>query len=79
MTTATTSDQTLGFERLIGDLSARFAGLIAEEIDDALLESIAPLGEFFAADRMQLSEITRDSEVRVTHSWSRQGVAPVPV
>ena len=79
MTTATTSDQTLGFERLIGDLSARFAGLIAEEIDDALLESIAALGEFFAADRVQLSEITRDSEVRVTHSWSRQGVDPVPV
>jgi formate hydrogenlyase transcriptional activator len=79
MTAATTSDQTLGFERLVGDLSARFAGLIAEEIDDVLLESIGALGEFFEADRMQLSEITGNSQVRVTHSWSRPGVDPVPV
>jgi transcriptional regulator with GAF, ATPase, and Fis domain len=79
MTTATPPDQTLGFERLVGNLSARFAGLVAEEIDDVLLESIAALGEFFTADRMQLSEITGESEVRVTHSWSRPGVDPVPV
>jgi formate hydrogenlyase transcriptional activator len=79
MTTATTSDQTLGFERLVGDLSARFAGLIAEGIDDALLDSLAALGEFFTADRMQLSEITRDSGVQVTHSWSRAGIEAVPV
>jgi transcriptional regulator with GAF, ATPase, and Fis domain len=74
-----TSDQTLGFERLVGDLSARFAGLLSGEIDDVLLESLAALGEFFAADRIQLSEITRDSEVRVTHSWSRPGIEAVPV
>jgi len=73
------SDLALGLERLVGDLSARFAGLVADEIDDVLLESLAALGEFFAADRIQLSEITRDSEVRVTHSWSRPGVDPVPV
>ena len=72
-------DQSLGFERLVGNLSAKFAGLIAEEIDDTLLESLAALGEFFTADRMQLSEITRDSKVRVTHSWSRPGIDPVPV
>ncbi len=79
MTEGTTADQTLSFERLVGDLSARFAGLTAEEIDDVLMESIAALGEFFTADRMQLSEITRDSKVRVTHSWSRPGIDPVPV
>ncbi len=73
------ANQTLGFERLVGDLSARFAGLVADEIDDVLLESLAALGEFFAADRIQLSEITRDSKVRVTHSWSRAGIEAVPV
>lgn len=79
MTEALTSDHTLGFERLVGDLSARFAGLLAEEIDDVLLESLTALGQFFEADRVQLSEITRDSTVRVTHSWSRPGIEAVPV
>ncbi len=72
------SDQKIGFERLVGDLSARFAGLLAEEIDDVLLDSLASLGGFFQADRVQLSEITRNSKVRVTHSWSRAGVEAVP-
>jgi formate hydrogenlyase transcriptional activator len=79
MTKVLTSDQTLEFERLVGDLSARFAGLMAEEIDEVLMESIAALGGFFAADRVQLSETARDFKVRVTHSWSRPGVDVVPV
>ena len=79
MTAAISSRQTIGFERLVGDLSARFAGLLAEDIDAVLLESLAALGQFFEADRVQLSEITRDSTVRVTHSWSRPGVDTVPV
>jgi formate hydrogenlyase transcriptional activator len=79
MTDALTSDQTLEFERLVGDLSARFAGLAAEEIDEGLMESIGALGRFFTADRVQLSEITRDSSVRVTHSWARPGIEAVPV
>ena len=78
MVNGLSSDQKLDFERLVGDLSARFAGLLAGEIDDVLLESLANLGKFFEADRVQLSEITRNSKVRVTHSWSRAGVEAVP-
>jgi len=52
---------------------------MAEEIDDVLLESLASLGEFFSADRVQLSEISKPTEVRVTHSWSRAGSEAVPI
>ena len=72
-------DRAFKFERLVANVSARFAGLMAKEINPVLLESIAELGEFFGADRTQLSEFTRDGQVRVTHSWSRTGVEAVPV
>jgi formate hydrogenlyase transcriptional activator len=72
-------DHGFGFERLVGDLSARFGALGGEEIDGALHEALSAVGGFFGAERTQLSEITRDSEVHVTQSWAKPGADVVPL
>ena len=77
--TVSSVEELLEFERLVGDISATFAGLQAEEIDDALLEALEQLGRFVGADRAQISELTENVELRVTHSWSMPDVEIVPV
>ncbi|MCK5379048.1 MAG: sigma 54-interacting transcriptional regulator [Acidobacteria bacterium] len=69
----------LDFERLVAEISATLAGLTADAIDGALSQSLGRLGLFVGADRAQVSEVTDQSHLRVTHSWSTTGTEAVPI
>jgi formate hydrogenlyase transcriptional activator len=65
------------FERLLADLSTRFAGLPCERIDAELDRALELLITFLGTDRSTLLELLpSDGSVSATHSRARPGFAP---
>ena len=70
--------ETLAFERLLADLSARFINLPAVEIDGAITDALRQIALLLDVDRGQLVRLA-PGEVGLTHSWAVEGVfASVP-
>jgi transcriptional regulator with GAF, ATPase, and Fis domain len=73
----------LAFERLLGDLSARFADLPADEVIDQLRRALERLMDFLGFDRCSFAEGTEnDAPLQILCSVSRPGIeamAPGPV
>jgi len=69
----------LDFERMLGDLSARFSDLTARHIVDEVSHALGRLMEFLGFDRCSYAEVT-DTErpFDVLCSVSRTGVDPMP-
>ena len=66
------------FTSLLADLSARFAGVAAEQVDAEIDRALERVVELFGTDRSSLLEILPDDgALAVTHSWARPGFAPV--
>ena len=64
-------------ERIISDISRQFIHLSSANIDAAILDALAKIGEYTGADRSYVGEFSmRDCRVGQTHEWCRQGVPP---
>src|SRR5512145_676824 len=73
----------LRFEALIGDLSARFAGLADADAARGIEPGLGALGDFLSVDRLAVWDIAADRRAFVViGSWSGDGVplvlAPIP-
>ncbi len=65
-----------GFERLLADLSRRFAGVAAERVDGEIDRALEDVVEFLGTDRSTLLEVLPEhGEIAITHSWARPGIA----
>ena len=71
-------DERLRFETLLTDLCAGFLKTRADEADQQIERSLRRIVEDLGVDRASLGEFTAQSLIRITHSWTREGVAPVP-
>src|SRR3989475_12141231 len=71
-------DERLRFETLLSDLCAGFLKIRADEADQQIERSLRRIVEDLGVDRASLGEFTAESLIRVTHSWTREGIAPVP-
>jgi len=67
----------LRFERLLTELSARFAGVKPETIDNEIISAQREIVQTLDLDRCTLGHIEGDHFV-VTHSWCQPNVAPFP-
>ena len=71
-------DERLRFETLLSDLCAGFLKIRADEADQQIDRSLRRVVEDLGVDRASLGEFTAESLIRITHSYTREGVAPVP-
>jgi formate hydrogenlyase transcriptional activator len=71
-------DDSVEFERLIGELAATFVNPHADAVDDAILEAQRRIVEAFDLDRSSLFQLTADGDDFIlTHNWTRTS-APIP-
>ncbi|HTO07516.1 MAG TPA: sigma 54-interacting transcriptional regulator [Myxococcota bacterium] len=67
------------FEHLLAELSARFSGLLFDEVDSEIDAALQALTRFFGTDRASLFELRGDSSgMALTHSWVRPGLVRTP-
>lgn len=68
----------LRFERLLSDLSATFVAVPLHDIGRAIEDSLARIVKALDIDRSTLTRVfTLTGSAHVTHSFSRDGIAPV--
>ena len=74
------SDGASAFENVIGDLSARFAGLDPARFDEALDDALRAVVEWFGTDRASFQEFSPDSSSLVNSRAyaKRAGIEPAP-
>src|SRR4029453_482727 len=66
------------FERLIGDLSATFANLRTDAVDDAIVDAQRRIVEALNLDRSSLFQLTASGDDFIlTHNWTRT-TSPIP-
>jgi len=64
----------LHFERLVADMSTRFASVSDLELDSEIQHTLAVVGQFIDADRSYLFLHDSDGYVHNTHEWCAPGV-----
>src|SRR5207249_5598223 len=70
----------LRFETLLSEVSAEFLTLPASAVDDRIERMLQRVVETLDFDRVALAERQDGTNtMHVTHSWTRAGVAPVPM
>jgi transcriptional regulator with GAF, ATPase, and Fis domain len=68
----------LAFETFLADLALRFQRLPAEQLDEALGESLRGLVETLDVDRSSVQALSEDgASFRITHGFARPGVPPL--
>ncbi|MDM0075556.1 ATP-binding protein [Variovorax sp. J2P1-59] len=71
--------ETMGFERLLSDLSAAFIAVPIQEIDQAIELGLARIVAALGIDRSTLNRVfPLTGRAEVTHSFAVEGVEPVP-
>jgi len=69
----------LRFETLLAELSAMFASRAGGEVDRHIEDALRRIVEDLDVDRATVGQLPKDShKVRITHAWTRQGIAPLP-
>ncbi|MDX9788172.1 MAG: sigma 54-interacting transcriptional regulator [Desulfobacterales bacterium] len=75
-----TEGDSVQFERLLFDISARFVNILSDRVDEEIELALKQVLEFFQADRCALLEILLDETGwRITHVATQEGVPPVPL
>jgi transcriptional regulator with GAF, ATPase, and Fis domain len=74
-----TTEELLAFERMLADLSARFANVSADRLADELLASQTTLLSFLGFDRSTFGEFQEDGSLVVLSSATVAGVEPAPL
>lgn len=72
------TEQLLAFERMLADLSGRFAGVTGEQVDFELQTALGQLREFLGFDRCTLGEFFEDGSLSILYSDAREGYEPMP-
>ena len=63
------------FEKLIAGISSRFVSLGTDELDAAIEQALAAVGEFAGAERAHVWLMSDDGlSARMTHDWSAAGI-----
>jgi transcriptional regulator with GAF, ATPase, and Fis domain len=75
----TSTDELLAFERMLADLSARFANISGEQVETEIRIAQVMLQQFLGFDRSCFSEFQEDGSLVVVSSTAIDGVEPTPV
>ena len=71
--------ESLTFERLLSELSARFIGLPEDQLEANIEQGLGRIAEFLKMDRITLFEFSQDrTEMTAAFSWTGRGVTPAP-
>ncbi|MGA2224098.1 MAG: sigma 54-interacting transcriptional regulator [Syntrophobacteraceae bacterium] len=71
-------DESLHFERLISDISARFVSVVSDQIDPEIERALEQMREFFQVERCGLLGVSPDlKRTHVTHAAYAEGVERV--
>jgi PAS domain S-box-containing protein len=71
-------EEQLEFERLVGDLSAKFINLPVDQVDDAMRDALQQIGEALDIDRCTFFRIQSDGTAVAPIGWQRHGIPPAP-
>src|SRR3989442_4891727 len=72
-------DERLQFVPLVAEPSGGFMKIRADEVDHQIGHGLRRIVEELGVDRASLGEFTTaDSLIRITHSWTTEGTAPIP-
>lgn len=67
----------IAFEELVTGLSTRFIALSSAELDEAITQSLAAIGNFAGVDRAYIFLLSADNAfMSNTHEWCRSGIEP---
>lgn len=70
-----TLNRKLHFQQLLSHISAAFASVAAEQVDDKITQSLGRLAEFLQADRAFLIQISEDTgTLRTGYNWYAPGI-----
>jgi len=72
------AEELLAFERLLADLSARFANIPAEQVESEIQAAQTSLRQFLGFDRSTFGEFQEDGSLVVLSSTAVEGVEPTP-
>ncbi len=72
------AEELLAFERLLADLSARFANIPAEQVESEIQAAQTLLRQFLGFDRSTFGEFQEDGSLVVLSSTAVEGVEPTP-
>ena len=72
------ADELLAFERLLVELSSKFANLAADEFEVETQSALLRIREFLGFDRSTFAEFLEDGSLNVLCSNATDGVDPVP-
>jgi formate hydrogenlyase transcriptional activator len=75
---AASTEELLAFERMLADLSARFANIPTEQVEFEIQLAQTILREFLGFDRSTFGEFQEDGSLVVLSSTAVEGVEPTP-
>src|SRR5262249_46374946 len=76
---AAATHEHLGFQRLVSDLAARFAGVTSEALDELIVTSLRQIGEALQLDRAVLWRWRiGEGSAAATHYWLEDPHQPPP-
>src|SRR5882762_7642158 len=75
---AASAEELLAFERMLADLSARFANIPVEQVESEIQIAQTILRQFLGFDRSTFGEFQEDGSLVVLSSTAVEGVEPTP-
>jgi hypothetical protein len=73
------AEELLAFERMLADLSARFANIPAEQVEAEIRATQTIVRQFLGFDRSTFAEFHEDGSLVVLSSTAIEGVDPTPL
>jgi len=69
----------LKFEKMLAEISTKFIGLPADQLDAQIKEGQQRICETLGLDRSTLAQLSAEqNKLTITHSWAAQGFEPLP-
>jgi formate hydrogenlyase transcriptional activator len=73
------TEELLAFERMLADLSARFANVSVEQVESEIQLALVVIRQFLGFDRSSFGEFDVDGSLVVLSSTAAEGVEPTPL
>ena len=72
-------NERLAFEKLLSEISSAYTNLAISQIDNTIEQGLERIGQFFNADRCNLSQLSTDlKDNPIIHSWSNEETFRLP-
>jgi formate hydrogenlyase transcriptional activator len=71
-------EEQLEFERLVGELSAKFINLPVDQVDAVIRDALQQIGKALNIDRCTFFRIESDGTAVAPIGWQREGISPAP-